>query len=94
MVHQENHQIGFAEAFVKQTFINTALDRIDALIDWEPLHKLMEAAQYTLDGSGRPGFPPVLLFKAVLLQQWYTLSDSALEEAIDTTTLVSDGFWG
>lgn len=82
MVRQENHQIGFAEAFVKQTFINTVLDRIDTLIDWEPLRKLMEA-QYTLDGPGRPGFPPVLLFKAVLLQQWYNLSDPALEEAID-----------
>jgi len=82
VVRQENHQIGFAEAFVKQTFINTVLDRIDTLIDWEPLRKLMEA-QYTLDGPGRPGFPPVLLFKAVLLQQWYNLSDPALEEAID-----------
>ena len=82
MVAQETHQIGFAEAFVKQTFINTVLDKIDTLIDWEPLRKMMES-QYTPDGPGRPGFPPVLLFKAVLLQQWYNLSDLALKEAID-----------
>ena len=82
MVAQETHQIGFAEAFVKQTFINTVLDKIDTLIDWEPLRKMMES-QYTPGGPGRPGFPPVLLFKAVLLQQWYNLSDPALKEAID-----------
>ena len=52
------------------------------LIDWEPLRKMMES-QYTPGGPGRPGFPPVLLFKAVLLQQWYNLSDLALKEAID-----------
>jgi IS5 family transposase len=82
MVRQENQQIGFAEAFIRKTFTNTTLDRINNLIDWEPLRKLMET-QYTLDGPGRPGYPPVVMLKAVLLQQWYNLSDPALEEAMD-----------
>jgi IS5 family transposase len=31
---------------------------------------------------GRPGYPPLVLFKALLLQRWYNLSDPGLEEAI------------
>jgi hypothetical protein len=29
---------------------------------------------------GRPGYPPLVLFKASLLQRWYNLSDPGLEE--------------
>ena len=30
---------------------------------------------------GAPGYPPVTMFKIVLLQQWHTLSDPGAEEA-------------
>jgi transposase, IS5 family len=33
-------------------------------------------------GAGRPAYRPLLLFKALLLQQWYQLSDPGLEEAL------------
>ena len=35
------------------------------------------------DGAGRPPFDPLLMLKALLLQQWYALSDADLEEAIN-----------
>ena len=31
---------------------------------------------------GAPGYPPLSLFKALLLQQWYNLSDPGLEDAL------------
>ena len=31
---------------------------------------------------GAPGYPPVTMFKIVLLQQWHTLSDPGAEEAV------------
>ena len=31
---------------------------------------------------GAPGYPPLTMFKIVLLQQWHTLSDPAAEEAV------------
>src|SRR6185295_3923003 len=32
--------------------------------------------------TGRPSYPPLAMFKALLLQQWYGLSDAELEEAL------------
>jgi transposase, IS5 family len=32
--------------------------------------------------KGAPGYPPVTMLKIILLQQWYTLSDPAAEEAV------------
>ncbi len=32
--------------------------------------------------TGRPGYPPLALFRALLLAQWYQLSDLGLEEAL------------
>ncbi len=32
--------------------------------------------------TGRPSYPPLLMVKALLLQQWYSLSDPGLEEAL------------
>jgi len=57
------------------------LDRIDAEIDWrrfeKPLRKVFKDS-----GRGRKSYPPVALFKVLLLQQWYGLSDPMAEEAI------------
>ena len=35
------------------------------------------------EGPGRPPYDPLLMLKALLLQQWYRLSDAALEEALN-----------
>jgi IS5 family transposase len=32
--------------------------------------------------TGRPGYPPLAMFRALLLAQWYQLSDPGLEEAL------------
>ena len=59
---------------------NARLERIAALFDWAaleaPLDRIYAAP------TGRPSYPPPVLFKALLLQQWYGLSDPGLEEAL------------
>ena len=82
MIRRESHQTGLADAFVCPAKANPTLDRINHLVNWEPLRQKMESL-YSLSGPGRPGFPAVMLFKAVLLQNWYRLSDEATEDAID-----------
>ena len=82
MIRRENRQTGLADAFARPSNANPSLDRIDHMINWEPLRQKMERF-YSLGGPGRPAFPAVMLFKAVLLQNWYRLSDPAAEEAID-----------
>ncbi len=56
------------------------LQKIDGQIDWLPFQKLLEPLYHP--SRGRPSHPPVMMFKALLLQQWYGLSDPGLEEAI------------
>jgi hypothetical protein len=54
------------------------LDRIEQGFDWSAFEALLSRL-----GDGRaPGYPPLTMFKIVLLQQWHTLSDPAAEEAV------------
>lgn len=56
------------------------LEQLDRLIDWPAIAALLGG----LRGSryGAPAYPPLTLLKALLLQQWYALSDPGLEDAL------------
>jgi IS5 family transposase len=56
------------------------LKKIDGQMNWRPFEKLLEPLYHPT--QGRPSHPPLVMFKALLLQQWYGLSDPGLEEAI------------
>jgi IS5 family transposase len=56
------------------------LKKVDGQINWRPFEKLLEPLYHPT--QGRPSHPPLIMFKALLLQQWYGLSDPGLEEAI------------
>ena len=56
------------------------LKKIDGQINWRTFEKLLEPLYHPT--QGRPSHPPLVMFKALLLQQWYGLSDPGLEEAI------------
>jgi IS5 family transposase len=60
---------------------NARLDAIDAALDWGPVAALLDG----IHGSpkGEPAWPPLCLFKALLLGLWHDLSDVALAEALD-----------
>jgi IS5 family transposase len=59
---------------------SSPLDRLVGLVKWYRFDKLL--APLRGDGPGRPAWPPLLLFKALLLQSLYGLSDRELEEAL------------
>ena len=59
---------------------NRRLERIAELVDWARLEQLV-AGIYAAP-VGRPSYPPLLMVKVLLLQQWYNLSDPQLEEAL------------
>jgi IS5 family transposase len=58
---------------------NARLERIEALLDWLALEAELGAVYAA--PTGRPSYPVGLLFRALLLQAWYGLSDPAAEEA-------------
>lgn len=57
---------------------SAALERVLALVDWVPIERLLRPLRSGVMGA--PGYPALVLFKALLLQRWYALSDPALEE--------------
>ena len=78
-MHREAGQASFAEALVRGGG-NRRLERISALLDWASLEALLGGVYAS--GTGRPSYPPLVLFKVLLLQGWYGLSDPAMEEAL------------
>src|SRR5260370_37056754 len=73
-------QAGLAEAFLHPSVgRNVRLEAISERIDWHPV----EAALAGLRSGerGAPPYPALMVPRALLLQQWYGLSDPRLEEA-------------
>ena len=74
-------QNSFIEALLPPGFgRNERLERVSGLIDWERLAVLVRKVRP--GETGRPPYVPLAMFKALLLQQWYGLSDPGLEEAL------------
>lgn len=59
---------------------NVRLERIGRVFDWSSVERLV--AEVYSAKRGRPSWPPLMMVKALLLQQWYGLSDPGLEEAL------------
>jgi len=60
------------------------LVKINELIDWEMFREPIETAiRKDMSKGGRPPYDAVLMFKITMLQQWYGLSDMALEYQIN-----------
>jgi IS5 family transposase len=82
MAVKQTGQPSFVEALMpKGSGANAALDRLTGLVKWYRFEKLM-AHLRDEGGPGRPGYPVIVLFRALLLQSLYGLSDRELEEAL------------
>src|SRR5262245_66049464 len=77
-MQRKQGQLSLADGLVKgaKNFLCDA----DDLIEWSEIEKNLEGIYSA--STGRPSYPLVTLFKALLLQQWYGLSDPRTEEAI------------
>lgn len=81
MSERDVDQLSFADrAVASAAGGNEVLERISGLIDWQPIARLLSDLQG--GKMGAPRYPSLLMFKALLLQRWYALSDPALEEAL------------
>jgi transposase, IS5 family len=75
-------QPSFVEALLSTKGGSGQLDRLSGLVKWYRFEKLIGHLRDEAS-PGRPGYPALVLFKAVLLQSLYGLSDRELEEALD-----------
>ena len=58
-----------------------SLDEVAAVVDWTELDQLL--AGISASPKGEPSWPPLALFRALLLATWHDLSDVRLAEALD-----------
>ena len=80
-MHRETGRPSLAESLLPETLgANGRLERIDDAVDWGRLAQLV-AGVYAAS-EGRPSYPPLMMVKVLLLEQWYNLSDPQMEEAL------------
>lgn len=80
-MHRSSGQGDLGQAWLSpQLGRNARLERIDGAFDWGAVEQLV--AEVYAARTGRPSWPPLMMVKVLLLQQWYGLSDPGLEEAL------------
>ena len=81
MAVKQTGQLSLAEALLSgRGSVSSPLDRLAGLVKWPHFEHLLSPLRD--GGPGRPAWPPLVLFKALLLQSLYGLSDRELEEAL------------
>ena len=73
-------QTSLADALLIDHAALTELDGVHALINWPAI--AAELADIHTKKRGEKAYPPIVMFKALLLQVWYNLSDPALEKQL------------
>lgn len=72
-------QLGLMDGFFAERSEHF-LTKVNRFVDWAPLEQ--ELSDIYSSNTGRPSYPLLVLFKTLLLQQWYCLSDPMMEEAL------------
>ena len=75
-----DQQLSLTDSFLPAAPANDFLDRLNTLVDWQPIQTALEA-MFTAT-TGRLPQPPLVVFKMLLLQNCYGLSDPQCEEQV------------
>lgn len=81
MSHRPMGQLSLAESIIARRSAKHWLRAVYELVDWERLAERL--AQMYAAREGRPSYPPIVMLRALLLQQWHQLSDPELEAALE-----------
>lgn len=78
-MHRVTGQPGFVDGMLEQEGLgrNAELERIGKAFDWHAIEGIVSVIYSAHEG--RASYPPLVMVKALLLQQWYALSDVRLE---------------
>ncbi|WP_118805647.1 transposase [Haemophilus haemolyticus] len=75
-----------SQAMIAKHIDRLPLLKLDQVIDWQPIEQYLnhQRTRYLRDHRGRPAYPLLSMFKAVLSGQWHSLSDPELEHSLIT----------
>lgn len=73
-------QRSFADDLIEIHSAVEELDDVHDLIDWTRIENLLRDIHTKVQGE--KAWPPLMMYKALLLQSWYGLSDPALEKQL------------
>jgi IS5 family transposase len=82
MPRRRTGQLGFMDAAVARRGNGAveALAEIGRLVDWAAFERVLERVHASRRGEA--SYPPLVMFKVLLLQKWYGLSDPGMEAAL------------
>jgi IS5 family transposase len=82
-MHRRYDQAGFVDQMIGpgRSRRDRFFEAVDHAVDWRPLEEMLSVIHNKR--MGRPGITPLLLFKLILIQRWYNLSDPAAEDALN-----------
>ena len=82
MAVKQSGQFSFVDALLPAGVGRSdRLERLSGLVKWYRFEKIL-ARLRNEESAGRPAYDPLLMFKALLLQSLYGLSDTELEDAV------------
>ncbi len=73
-------QLSLADSLLMEHQALTELDDLHNLLDWSVIQQLLKPIYNKRQGN--VAYAPLIMFKALLLQTWYNLSDVALEKQL------------
>lgn len=81
MVEKKSGQFSFADALISNRRAPDRLSKLSGVVKWYRFEKVLKPVGSDSE-TGRPAYPVLVMFKALLLQRLYGLSDAELEDAL------------
>ena len=74
---------GFVDHYIESSIDPSSfLSKVEGLLDWKPFERyLQKNIKRGRSAAGQPPYPNLVMFKMLLLQYWYGLSDSGASQA-------------
>lgn len=82
-MHRRYDQLSFTDQLIGpgRSKSDRFFQAVDQVVDWTPIEDALQDIHRS--PMGRPSITPLLLFKVLLIQRWYDLSDPAAEDALN-----------
>ena len=80
MTWKNLNQRSLADHLISEHKALTELDDVNDLVDWQAIEDLLRDIHAKRRGNA--AWPPLFMFKVLLLQSWYNLSDPGLEKQL------------